>query len=202
MSMIVGLTGGIASGKTTVANLFQSHFNIDLIDADLVARHVVEPGTVGLSGIVEKFGTTILTGDGALNRSKLREIIFSDDNAKVWLNNHLHPLIRRQILQDMQTITSEYGILVVPLFVEGEWQKLTDRVLVVDVAPETQISRTMQRDNVSENQVRSILKSQASREQRLAIATDVIDNSGKNDELLPQVTKLHKKYLAMCRSDR
>jgi dephospho-CoA kinase len=102
----------------------------------------------------------------------------------------------------MQTITSEYGILVVPLFVEGEWQKLTDRVLVVDVAPETQISRTMQRDNVSENQVRSILKSQASREQRLAIATDVIDNSGKNDELLPQVTKLHKKYLAMCRSDR
>jgi dephospho-CoA kinase len=200
--MIVGLTGGIASGKTTVANLFQSHFNIDLIDADLVARHVVEPGTVGLSGIVEKFGTTILTGDGALNRSKLREIIFSDDNAKVWLNNHLHPLIRRQILQDMQTITSEYGILVVPLFVEGEWQKLTDRVLVVDVAPETQISRTMQRDNVSENQVRSILKSQASREQRLAIATDVIDNSGKNDELLPQVTKLHKKYLAMCRSDR
>ncbi len=201
MAIIIGLSGGIASGKTTVANIFNEHFNIDIVDADIVAREVVALGSDGLKQITEHFGESILLDDGTLNRSRLRELIFSDPKEKQWLNDLLHPLIRDKIDSDLSKITSPYGLLVAPLLVENQMQGMTDRVLIVDVPAEVQIERTMSRDNVSREQVASILKSQASREQRLAVADDVIKNHTKNQELLPQITDLHQKYLAISAVD-
>ncbi|MFA0615315.1 dephospho-CoA kinase [Vibrio splendidus] len=201
MAIIIGLSGGIASGKTTVANLFNEHFNIDIVDADIVAREVVAVGSDGLKQITDHFGEAILLQDGALNRSKLRELIFSDPTEKQWLNDLLHPMIRNKIDSDLSKVTSPYGLLVAPLLVENQMQSMADRVLIVDVPTEVQIERTMSRDNVSREQVASILKSQASREQRLAVADDVIKNHTKNQELLPQITDLHQKYLAISTVD-
>ncbi|MEZ8037656.1 dephospho-CoA kinase [Vibrio sp. F12] len=201
MAIIIGLSGGIASGKTTVANLFNEHFNIDIVDADIVAREVVALGSDGLKQITEHFGESILLEDGTLNRSRLRELIFSNPKEKQWLNDLLHPMIREKIDSDLSKITSPYGLLVAPLLVENQMQGMTDRVLIVDVPAEVQIERTMSRDNVSREQVASILKSQASREQRLAVADDVIKNHTKNQELLPQITDLHQKYLAISTVD-
>ncbi|MEZ8280737.1 dephospho-CoA kinase [Vibrio splendidus] len=201
MAIIIGLSGGIASGKTTVANLFNEHFNIDIVDADIVAREVVAVGSDGLKQITDHFGEAILLEDGALNRSKLRELIFSDPTEKQWLNELLHPMIRNKIDSDLSKVTSPYGLLVAPLLVENQMQSMADRVLIVDVPTEVQIERTMSRDNVSREQVASILKSQASREQRLAVADDVIKNHTKNQKLLPQITDLHQKYLAISTVD-
>ncbi|PTO97536.1 dephospho-CoA kinase [Vibrio sp. 10N.286.48.B8] len=201
MAIIIGLSGGIASGKTTVANLFNEHFNIDIVDADIVAREVVALGSDGLKQITEHFGESILLEDGTLNRSRLRELIFSNPKEKQWLNDLLHPMIREKIDSDLSKITSPYGLLVAPLLVENQMQGMTDRVLIVDVPAEVQIERTMSRDNVSREQVASILKSQASREQRLAVADDVIKNHTKNQELLPQIIDLHQKYLAISTVD-
>ncbi|MEZ9621663.1 dephospho-CoA kinase [Vibrio sp. 10N.222.55.A3] len=201
MAIIIGLSGGIASGKTTVANLFNEHFNIDIVDADIVAREVVALGSDGLKQITEHFGESILLEDGTLNRSRLRELIFSDPKEKQWLNDLLHPMIRDKIDSDLSKVTSPYALLVAPLLVENQMQGMADRVLIVDVPTEVQIERTMSRDNVSREQVASILKSQASREQRLAVADDVIKNHTKNQELLPQITDLHQKYLAISAVD-
>ncbi|MCG9631446.1 dephospho-CoA kinase [Vibrio sp. Isolate30] len=202
MATIIGLTGGIASGKTTVADLFQEHFNIDIVDADIVAREVVAVGSDGLRQIAEQFGEAILLEDGTLNRAKLREQIFSNPEDKAWLNALLHPMIRNKIEEGLTNIRSPYGLLVAPLLIENQMQGMADRVLIVDVPTEVQIQRTMNRDNVSEEQVKAILKSQASREQRLAIADDVIKNHTKNQDLLPQITDLHQKYLAISTQDR
>lgn len=202
MATIIGLTGGIASGKTTVADLFQEHFNIDIVDADIVAREVVAVGSDGLRQITEHFGEAILLENGTLNRAKLREQIFSNPEDKAWLNALLHPMIRNKIEEGLTNIRSPYGLLVAPLLIENQMQGMADRVLIVDVPTEVQIQRTMNRDNVSEEQVKAILKSQASREQRLAIADDVIKNHTKNQDLLPQITDLHQKYLAISTQDR
>ncbi|MGI3068420.1 dephospho-CoA kinase [Vibrio alginolyticus] len=201
MALVIGLTGGIASGKTTVANLFKQQFKIDIVDADIVAREVVEPGTPGLNAIIEHFGHDIVREDQTLDRAKLREKIFSNSDEKAWLNALLHPIIREKMIEDLQQVTSEYALLVVPLLVENKLDSLCDRVLVVDVEPNTQISRTMKRDNVSEDQVRAILASQASREQRLALADDVVTNNPSDPDLLLQITDLHEKYLAMCKKN-
>ncbi|ROV59690.1 dephospho-CoA kinase [Vibrio ponticus] len=201
MALVIGLTGGIASGKTTVANIFRDQFAIEIVDADVVAREVVEPQSEGLNAIVARYGETILLEDGSLNRSALREIIFADRNEKQWLDNLLHPMIRRNMQQQLEHVSSEYALLVIPLMVENNLQELADRVLVVDVDENIQIERTMNRDGVSRQQAESILRSQASREQRLAIANDVIKNHSQNQQLLPQITELHKKYLEMCRAN-
>ncbi|TKG11638.1 dephospho-CoA kinase [Vibrio lentus] len=201
MAIIIGLSGGIASGKTTVANLFNEHFNIDIVDADIVAREVVAFGSEGLKQIATHFGEEVLLEDGALNRAKLREVIFTDPIEKQWLNELLHPMIRDKIDSDLSKVTSPYALLVAPLLVENQMQGMADRVLIVDVPTEVQIERTMSRDNVSKEQVTAILKSQASREQRLAVADDVIKNHTKNQELLPQITDLHQKYLAISTVD-
>ncbi|NOH97251.1 dephospho-CoA kinase [Vibrio sp. 99-70-13A1] len=197
MSLIIGLTGGIASGKTTVANLFQEHFGIDIVDADIVAREVVAIGSEGLNSITLHFGDGIVSEDGNLNRAKLREIIFSDPQEKQWLNALLHPMIRNKIEQDLASISSPYGLLVAPLLIENNMQEMVSRVLVVDVSSEEQVNRTVIRDNVTSEQVEAILKSQVSRELRLSQADDVIENHTKNQELLPQITELHQKYLAI-----
>ncbi|TDE23080.1 dephospho-CoA kinase [Vibrio owensii] len=201
MTFVIGLTGGIASGKTTVANLFKQQFKIDIVDADIVAREVVEPGTLGLNAIIEHFGADIVRDDQTLDRAKLREKIFSNPEEKAWLNGLLHPMIREKMVEDLEQVTSDYALLVVPLLVENKLDSLCDRVLVVDVDPQTQISRTVKRDNVSEEQANAILASQASREQRLALADDVVKNNPDDPDLLLQITDLHEKYLAMCKKN-
>lgn len=158
MAFVIGLTGGIASGKTTVANLFKQQFKIDIVDADIVAREVVEPGTPGLNAIIEHFGADIVRDDQTLDRAKLREKIFSNPEEKAWLNGLLHPMIREKMIEDLEQVTSDYALLVVPLLVENKLDSLCDRVLVVDVDPQTQISRTVKRDNVSEEQANAILR--------------------------------------------
>ncbi len=199
MPFIVGLTGGIASGKSTVANLFQQHFNIGIVDADVIAREVVKPDTTGLAKIVEHFGEQIIDSSGQLKRAALRERIFSNPDEKKWLNELLHPMIRNRMKQDLNQITTPYALLVVPLMVENRLLSMTNRVLVVDVSEQVQLNRTMKRDNVSEQQVKSILASQASREQRLRYADDVILNDGST-ALLPQITALHNKYMLLSSS--
>ncbi|EGR7965423.1 dephospho-CoA kinase [Vibrio vulnificus] len=202
MALVIGLTGGIASGKTTVANLFQQHFAIDIVDADIVARQVVAPGSAGLTAIVDHFGVDILTHEGELDRGKLRQRIFAHSEEKQWLNALLHPMIRRKMIEDLAQVSSPYALLVVPLLVENQLQTLCDRVLVVDVEEKTQLQRTMDRDGVDEQQVRAILKAQASRHERLALADDVIKNDSKDQNLLQQITDLHQKYLAMSKQNR
>ncbi|PXA71208.1 dephospho-CoA kinase [Vibrio sp. 11986-1-5] len=202
MALIIGLTGGIASGKTTIANLFQEHFSIDIVDADIIARQVVDIGTPGLSAVIEHFGENILQDDGHLNRGALRERIFADPIEKQWLNATLHPLINQKMTEQLKQVKSPYGLLVVPLLIENQLQSMVDRVLVVDVDEQTQISRTMARDKVNEQQARAILAAQATRAERLAIADDVIKNEAKNQQLLPQITELHQKYLAMSGTNR
>ncbi|SMY36740.1 Dephospho-CoA kinase [Photobacterium malacitanum] len=199
MAVVIGLTGGIGSGKTTVANLF-GEYGIDLIDADVIAREVVAIGSVGLARIVEKFGASILLADGNLDRSQLRAAIFSDPQLKNWLNQLLHPLIRAKMLADIDRATSPYCLLIVPLMVENNLQTLTDRLLVVDVDQQTQIMRTQQRDNVSLEQIKNILSAQATRQQRLDAADDIICNNGDNQALLTQVAQLHQHYLALAQA--
>ena len=199
MTMVIGLTGGIGSGKTTVANVF-AEYGIDLIDADIIARDVVAIGSVGLARIIEKFGNRILLDDGNLDRSQLRTAIFSDPQLKNWLNQLLHPLIREKMLADIDRATSPYCLLIVPLMIENNLQTLTDRLLVVDVDQQTQIMRTQQRDNVSLEQINNILAAQASRQQRLDAADDIICNNGDNQALLTQVAQLHLHYLALARA--
>ncbi|HDM8240601.1 dephospho-CoA kinase [Vibrio campbellii] len=201
MAFVIGLTGGIASGKTTVANLFKQQFKIDIVDADIVAREVVEPGTPGLNAIIEHFGADIVRDDQMLDRAKLRERIFSNPEEKTWLNGLLHPMIREKMIEDLEQVTSDYALLVVPLLIENKLDSLCDHVLVVDVDPQTQVSRTVKRDNVSEEQAKAILASQASREQRLALADDVVKNNPDDPDLLLQITDLHEKYLAMCKKN-
>ncbi|RAS66514.1 dephospho-CoA kinase [Vibrio diazotrophicus] len=201
MALVIGLTGGIASGKTTVANMFRDQFGIEIVDADVIARRVVEKGSTGLDAIHQHFGDEILTVEGELNRAELRKRIFANQDEKTWINQLLHPMIRQQMEQDLQRVTSPYALLVVPLLTENNLQHMADRVLVVDVDEKTQIERTMSRDKVPMEQAKSILAAQASREQRLAIADDVIKNDAKNQKLLPQITELHKKYLAISRKN-
>ena len=199
MTIVIGLTGGIGSGKTTVANMF-AKYGIDLIDADIIAREVVAVGSVGLARITEKFGNRILLSDGSLNRSQLRTVIFSDPQLKNWLNQLLHPLINEKMLADINRAISPYCLLIVPLMIENNLQTMTDRLLVVDVGQQTQIMRTQQRDNVSLEQIKNILAAQASRQQRLDAADDIICNNGDNQALLTQVAQLHQYYLSLARA--
>ncbi|WP_137224694.1 dephospho-CoA kinase [Shewanella sp. MEBiC00475] len=191
---VVGLTGGIGSGKTTVANLF-AEYGIDLVDADVIAREVVSIGSDGLKAITEHFGKAILLTDGSLDRAALRTHVFNHPQQRLWLNNLLHPMIRHQMLTQVQASTSAYVIMVAPLLFENHLDSLVNTTLVVDIAPELQISRTIQRDGVSKQQVEHILASQMTRERRVAQADNIIDNQGENELLRSQVCRLHQQYL-------
>lgn len=195
--LVVGLTGGIGSGKTTVANLFANH-GITLVDADVIARDVVAIGSPGLAAITEHFGPEVLQNDGSLNRAWLRQQIFADAVAKAWLNALLHPLIRQEIIQQLSQAQSPYVLLVAPLLIENGLTALSDQVLVVDVQPETQIRRTSVRDGVPAGQVEAILAAQCSREQRLAVATQLINNDMDHIDLAEQVAVLHEFYLQLA----
>ncbi|MBS4701480.1 dephospho-CoA kinase [Aeromonas media] len=195
---VVAITGGIGSGKTTVANQFAA-LGIEVVDADLIAREVVEPGTPALTAIASHFGPSILDEQGRLDRRALRERIFSDPAAKSWLNALLHPIIRSEMLRQCAATNSPYCLLVVPLLVENRLTELADRVLVIDVDEATQVERTCRRDGVSREQAQAILASQASRSERLAMADDVLDNqSGTTETIRERILALHETYLAFA----
>ncbi|WP_439711721.1 dephospho-CoA kinase [Alteromonas stellipolaris] len=191
--MVVGLTGGIGSGKSAATSQFAA-LGIDIIDADEVAREVVTLGSEGLIRITEHFGHAILLEDGTLNRAALRERVFNNSEEKQWLNQLLHPLIRKTMLQQIADATSHYCILSVPLLVEGNLTELCDRVIVVDCPESMQLERAMQRDGSTKQIIESIMASQATRKERLAAADDVIDNSKTLAFLNEQVLTLHSKY--------
>ena len=194
---IVGLTGGIGSGKTTIANFFSEN-NIEVINADQLARRVVEPGTSALLQIKKKFGDQILTESNGLNRSLLREIIFSDERKRVWLENLLHPLIDDEISKSMKLAVSQYVILESPLLLETDQHKFVNRILVVDVSPEVQLKRTLSRDGGSEATVKAIINSQLTRLQRLNMADDVINNEQDLQSVRIELESLHQNYLSMA----
>ncbi|WP_417614302.1 dephospho-CoA kinase [Oceanisphaera sp.] len=198
MTYIVGLTGGIGSGKSTIANWFAEQ-GVTIVDADIIARDVVAVGEPVLDAIAAHFGPDVIAEDGSLNRSKLRQRIFENPADRHWLEALLHPLIRERMMAACQSAQSAYCLLVVPLLVENKLTGLCHRVLVVDVSPEQQVARTMQRDQADEAQVNAIMASQASREQRLAAADDVIDNNGQDRSLIKAaVAQLHEKYLTLA----
>lgn len=197
MRYTVALTGGIGSGKSTVANAF-ADLGINVIDADIIARQVVEPGTPALRAIAEHFGADMIAADGTLQRRALRERIFAYPEEKNWLNALLHPLIQQETQRQIQQATSPYVLWVVPLLVENSLYKKANRVLVVDVSPETQLKRTMQRDDVTREHVEQILAAQVTREARLAVADDVIDNNGTPDAIASDVARLHAHYLQLA----
>jgi dephospho-CoA kinase len=195
---VVAITGGIGSGKTTIANQF-AELGIDVVDADVIAREVVEPGAPALAAIAAHFGPDVITPDGQLDRRGLRERVFSDPDAKAWLNALLHPLIRQEMLRRCAAARSPYCLLVVPLLVENKLTGLANRVLVIDVDEATQIERTCRRDGVSRAQAQAILAAQASRAERLAAADDVLDNKNGAPETIKQrILALHETYMAFA----
>lgn len=197
MTYVIGVTGGIGSGKTAVSDYF-AQLGITVVDADIAARVVVEKGRPALVQIAEHFGPQILQADGTLDRARLRTAIFKDPAERQWLEGLLHPLIRQEITDGLANAASPYALLVSPLLIESGQHKFTQRVLVVDVPEELQLQRTVARDNNSPEQVKAIMAAQASREQRLACADDVIVNDGTLEHLHQQIDALHRKYLALA----
>lgn len=205
MSYIVGLTGGIGSGKSTITDYF-AELNVPIIDADIVARQVVEKGSSLLAQIHAHFGDRVLTEEGELNRAQLRHIVFADEHEKNWLNELLHPAIRAEMLRQLTACSADYVLWVVPLLIENGLTDFCDRVLVVDVSPDIQLERATARDQSREETIKNIIKAQVSREERLTHADDVIDNSlplAENAEnLRQQVAELHRRYLALAQQKK
>lgn len=196
---ILGITGGIGSGKSVVCQLFVK-LGIEAIDADQVARWIVAKGKPALEKIINHFGEEVLSADGSLNRAALRHIIFNSAKQRFWLEQLLHPLIRNEICNFLASAASPYAILVSPLLLETNQHQLTNRILVIDVPEPVQIARSMQRDNVTEQQIRAIMQAQLSRKERLAKADDIIVNDQSIEYLQQQVTSLHQHYLQLCNS--
>ena len=196
----IGLTGGIASGKSTVTQRF-AELGIPVIDADVAARAVVEPGKPGLDQIVRRFGPGVLEPNGGLNRHALRAVIFKDPALRRALDAILHPLIRADMEQQAATAKGPYLVMAIPLLIEsGQARERVHRVLVVDADEATQVQRVQARDGSSADQARAILASQASRTQRLAAADDVLLNTGSVADLRQAVDLLHEKYLHLAQT--
>jgi dephospho-CoA kinase len=192
--IVIGLTGGIGSGKTTIANFFRD-LGVDIVDADIAARTVVEPGSIALAKISQHFGLQFIQPDGTLNRSLLRSQIFSNEQDKHWLNNLLHPLIRQTMLEEIQQSQSPYCLLVAPLLIENNLQSLVARILVIDIKESEQVKRAASRDPSSIDEIKRIMASQISREKRLTYADDIINNSQSDLSIIKNdVIKLDLKY--------
>ncbi|MDO9758105.1 dephospho-CoA kinase [Glaesserella parasuis] len=203
MSYIVALTGGIGSGKSTIANLFAA-LGVPVIDADIIARNIVEKGSPLLAQIVAHFGKQILFENGELNRTALRQRIFQTEYERLWLNQLLHPAIHTEMLKQLNESRSPYVLWVVPLLIENQLMALCDRILVVDVLPEIQLERAMKRDKSNVEMIKSIMLSQVDRQTRLNYANDVIENNlpfGDNEvHLTHQVAKLNEYYLTLSKT--
>jgi dephospho-CoA kinase len=194
--LTVGLTGGIASGKTTVSELFSS-LGTPVIDTDVISRELLEIDQPGYRPVLEHFGIEILLHDGQIDRAKLRRLIFNSETEKLWLESSLHPMIYQQTEQLIeQNLTAAYVVIVIPLLFESNFRSLVSRVLVIDCSPHTQISRLIARDNIDRELAQQMLAQQWGNQARLEQADDVIANDG-DDKLARQVTKLHQQYLAL-----
>ncbi|MDH4106939.1 MAG: dephospho-CoA kinase [Gammaproteobacteria bacterium] len=193
----VGLTGGIASGKSTVADMFAA-LGVPVIDTDVIARQVVEPGQPALAEIRETFGESVIRSDGTLDRQALRAIVFADPSKRMRLESMLHPRIRAEAARQSAAADGPYQIVVVPLLAESPMKRDMDRILVIDCSEEVQLARLLARDNETEAQARRIMASQASREERLHIADDVVRNDGNREETERQVRMLHRRYVELA----
>lgn len=196
-SLRVGLTGGIASGKSTVAGLFAAH-GVEIVDADRISREVVQPGQPALEEIRRAFGAGVIDASGRLDRGRMREIVFEDADALTRLEQIIHPRVISAMRDRVEQSTSPYIVLDIPLLVEESLQGEVDRVLVVDLPEHLQRQRLASRDGVDEAEIDAVLAAQASREQRLAAADDVLDNSGPLSELPARVAQLHRRYLELA----
>jgi dephospho-CoA kinase len=194
----IGLTGGIASGKSTVANLFAA-LGVPIVDTDVLSREVVAPGSPLLRQITDHFGMQVQSEDGTLNRQELRQRIFADSQQRKWLESLLHPAIRTLTDARCEAATGRYVIVAIPLLVETAGAERFDRVLVVDCDPELQLARLMARDGLAREEALRMLAAQAPRPARLAVADDVIHNDGDIARLRDQVEKLHRQYATAAR---
>ena len=201
MALIVGITGGIGSGKSAVTERFQQ-LGITVVDADVAARVIVEAGKPALTAIAEHFGQDILQGDGTLDRAALRQRIFADDDERRWLEQLTHPLIGQEIMDQIAAATSPYTILSSPLLLETAQQQRADTIVVVDVPEETQLARTIARDNNDADQVKRIMAAQMPRQDRLELADIIIDNSKPLEELDSVVADLHREFLEQAERHR
>lgn len=195
--LLVGLTGGIGSGKTAASDLF-ANLGIDVVDADVLARNALHLNSPLLSRVFDHFGEQLKLPDGSLDRAALRGIIFNDSTAKTWLENLIHPWVKKCVINALNETTSVYALLSSPLLIESGQAKLADRLLVVDLPEAVQISRTASRDNNSPELVKKIIEQQINRSVRLSLADDIIDNSGDLNHLKKQVNSLHTKYLELA----
>ena len=194
---VVGITGGIGSGKNAATHIFQD-LDIEIVDADIASRRVVETGTDAYYQIIDYFGAGVLLPSNDLNRRSLRAMVFADPDKRIWLENLLHPLIHQWLDERLKTARTPYVILSSPLLLETNQYQLADRVLVVDATEELQIERATARDATSKSQIRAIMANQMPRMKRQELADDIISNSGSMDELKEQVEQLHQKYLIMA----
>lgn len=201
MSLVVGITGGIGSGKSAATRRFEEH-GITVVDADVVARVIVEPGTPALTAIAEHFGADILQPDGTLDRAALRSRVFSDESQRRWLEQLTHPLIGREIVDQISASRSPYTLLSSPLLLDTSQKALVDCVVVVDAPEQLQLQRTVARDGNDEAQVKRIMAAQMGRDARRAGADIVLDNSGTLDDLHLQVDELHKEFLLRAERSR
>ena len=199
MAFAVGLTGGIGSGKTTISDLF-AELGVDVIDTDEISRALTAKAQPAVAQIAEQFGPDVVAADGSLNRDRMREIAFSELEARKKLQGILHPLIRAEVQRRLAGSAKLYALVVVPLLVESRGYDFADRVLVIDCSEEQQIERVMHRSGLSRDQVKAIMATQASRRERLAAADDVINNDGEIADLRSQVEKLHRQYLSLSES--
>ena len=198
MPLKIGLTGGIGSGKSSVAAIFAS-LGAEIIDTDEIAHQLTRPESPVLTSIRDQFGDSVFLPDGQLNRAKLRQLVFSDPAAKTALESILHPLIRQEVENRLDRSRTVYAVIVVPLLLETSgYRELVDRVLVVDCDESNQLARTMARSNLSKAEVLSIMSNQLRRNERLVHADDVLDNNNDENGLHEQVKKLHEKYLNLA----
>ncbi|MDH3643735.1 MAG: dephospho-CoA kinase [Gammaproteobacteria bacterium] len=195
--LVIGITGGIGSGKTAVSDRFAA-LGITVVDADIASRVVVEPGRPALDAIAEHFGDGAINDDGTLNRAELRKRVFADAAERKWLEQLTHPLINQYLQEQLAAAESPYAVLVSPLLAETGQSRFCQRIIVVDVPVELQVQRTMSRDANDEAQVRAIIAAQASREQRLELADDVIVNDQGLEHIDAEVQRLHEVYLELA----
>lgn len=193
----IGLTGGIGTGKTVVSDKFKLFYNIPIIDADIVTRSLMQVGTEAYNEIVKAFGTAALTNKNEIDRKFLRQVVFSNQEKRIQLEDIIHPKVRNEIIEWVATLSGPYCLIVIPLLLESNMQSIVDKILVVDTHRQHQLERVAQRDQCSADHVQKIINSQIDADERLRHADDIIANNGNLSDLDEQIHQLHEKYLAL-----